>query len=206
MKTYCFHFPAILLVFVLLSVRPKVAELAFHVFTRTLHPELYTIHQSRVVKRDNYSAKIEITNCGHVITWTLAQSEGQSPLTICEAATSANQPLPVRRRVLSKPLKGSRSETVDCRSNVSYRTHFQLEPVDAEMVWMVQKQLGDGPTDGLLHRFDASGRMALGAISYVSIQTRMRSMRVQAIHTFPDDCAIVKVESLFSIDVDEPSS
>jgi hypothetical protein len=41
--------------------------------------------------------------------------------------------------------------------------------------------------------------MALGALSYVNVETRRRSMLVQAIHTFPDDYAIVKVESLFSL-------
>ena len=67
------------------------------------------------------------------------------------------------------------------------------------MFWMVGQQLGTGPTEGLLHRFDSSGRMALGAISYVNIETRRRSMLIQAIHTFPDDYAIVKVESLFTL-------
>ena len=67
------------------------------------------------------------------------------------------------------------------------------------MFRMVQKQLGNSPTEGLLHNFDASGRMALGALSYISIETRQRSMLIQAIHTFPDDYAIVKVESLFSL-------
>ena len=41
--------------------------------------------------------------------------------------------------------------------------------------------------------------MALGALSYVNVETRRTSMLVQAIHTFPDDYAIVKVESLFSL-------
>ncbi|TWU47416.1 hypothetical protein Poly51_52160 [Rubripirellula tenax] len=183
----------------MLSVRPKVAELAFHVFSRSLHPELYTIHKSRRVERDNYSAQIEITNCGHVVTWNAGG------LTLCEVATSAHQPLPRRRLLLSKPLKGSRTERADCRQGIDYRTHFQLEPVDPDMFWMVQQQLGSGPTEGLLHNFDASGRMALGALSYVSVEMRRHSMLVQAIHTFPDDFAIVKVESLFSIDAGNKS-
>ena len=53
----------------MLSVRPKVAELAFQVFGRTLHPELYQLHQSRRIERTAYDAKIDITSCGHVITW-----------------------------------------------------------------------------------------------------------------------------------------
>ncbi len=177
----------------MLSVRPKVAELAFHVFSRSLHPELYAVHQSRQIQRTEYDAKIEITNCGHVITWNAGG------MTICEVAMNAQQPLPRRRCLLSKPLKGSRTERADCRGGVTYRTHFQLEPVEPDLFWMVQQQLCNGPTEGLLHTFEASGRMALGALSYISVETRLRSLLVQAIHTFPDDYAIVKIETLFSI-------
>ncbi|MGB7347170.1 MAG: DUF2617 family protein [Pirellulaceae bacterium] len=186
-----------------LSVRPKVAELAFHVFSRTLHPELYTVHKTRRIERSDYQATVDITNCGHVITWKgklSGKSHSQSgPVTICEVATSAHQPLPKRRCLLTKSLKGSRTEKAQCYGGVEYRTHFQLESVQPDLFWMVQKQLGSQPTEGLLHTFDASGRMALGALSYVSIEMRQKSMRVQAIHTFPDDYAIVKVESLFSL-------
>lgn len=178
---------------IVLSVRPKVAELAFQVFSRSLHPELYTIHKSRRIERSNYGAQIDITNCGHVITWNTGG------VTLCEVATSAHQPLPKRRCLIAKSLKGSRTERAQCRDGVEYRTHFQLESVEPDLFWMVQKQLGEGPTEGLLHNFDASGRMALGALSYVNVETRQASMLVQAIHTFPDDYAIVKVESLFSL-------
>lgn len=177
----------------MLSVRPKIAELAFHVFSRSLHPELYTIHKTRQVQRSDYQAQIDITNCGHVITWNAGG------MTVCEVATSAHQPLPKRRCLMSKQLKGSRTERAKCRGGVSYQTHFQLESVEPDLFWMVQNQLGNGPTEGLLHMFDASGRMALGALSYISVETRRSSMLVQAIHTFPDDYAIVKVESLFSL-------
>jgi hypothetical protein len=182
-----------------LSVRPKVAELAFHVFSRSLHPELYSVEKTREVARSNYRARVDITNCGHVITWTTDVENQGTGLTICEVATGAHQPVPKRRCLLTKPLKGSRSERVKCRGGVGYRTHFQLEPVDPELFWMVHQQLGDSPTQGLLHTFDASGRMAMGALSYVNVETRDKSMMVQAIHTFPDDYAIVKVESLFSL-------
>ncbi|NND99551.1 MAG: DUF2617 family protein [Pirellulaceae bacterium] len=186
----------------MLSVRPKVAELAFHVFSRSLHPELYTVHKSRRIERSEYQASIDITNCGHVVTWKAGnESAGgvSGGVTVCEVATSAHQPLPKRRCLLTKPLKGSRTEKAKCHGGIEYRTHFQLEPVEPDLFWMVQQQLGQQQTEGLLHMFDASGRMALGALSYISIETRQRSMRMQAIHTFPDDYAIVKVESLFSL-------
>ena len=39
--------------------------------------------------------------------------------------------------------------------------------------------------------------MALGAISWIDVETRPRSLIVHAFHTFPDDMAIVKSQSVF---------
>jgi hypothetical protein len=175
-----------------LSVRPKIAELAFRVFSRGLHPELYTVHQTRRVDRSHYEARIDITNSGHVVTWT------SGGVTLCEVVASACQPLPNKRCVMSHPVKSSRTDRAE-HGDAIYRTSFQLESVAPEMFWMVGQTLSNESTQGLLHRFDSSGRMALGAISYINIETRLNSMLIQAIHTFPDDYAILKVESLFSL-------
>ena len=50
---------------------------------------------------------------------------------------------------------------------------FQLEPVEPEVFWTFQHELArNGPAQGMLHKFDASGRMALGALSYIHVETR----------------------------------
>lgn len=177
----------------MLSVRPKIAELSFQLFGRSLHPELFDFHRSKIVQRDAYQAEIAITNSGHVISWC------GNEITLNEVASSSHQPLPRRRVLVDRQLKGSQSEQVRCRRNVYYDTKFTLESMDPELFWAIQKQLTTDSTEGLLHRFDSSGRIALGAISYIHVDTRAKSMLVQAIHTFPDDHAIVKVESSFGI-------
>lgn len=177
-----------------LTVRPKVAELVFRLYGRPLHPELFEVHSSRTVKRGDYQAKIDITSTGHVMTWRYAG------LTLTEVVTSARPPLPERRRLMSYRLKGERNDRVECRGGVTYEVGFQLEPVDPEVFWTYQDELTrDGRREGMFHRFDSSGRIALGAISYVSVQTRGRSLLLQAFHTFPDDYAIVKSQSLIEI-------
>ena len=77
---------------------------------------------------------------------------------------------------------------------------FELEPVAPSLFWTFQSELSnDENRKGLLHLFDSSGRFALGAMSYIHAETRQRSLRIQAVHTFPDDCAIVKSESVFRL-------
>lgn len=178
----------------MLTVRPKVAELVFQLYGRPLHPELFQTYQSRTVKRGGYRATINITSAGHLVTW---QYEG---LTLTEVCTAAHHPLPQKRRLLSYPLRGQRNDRVECRGGVTYQVGFQLEPVEPEVFWTFQEELAfDARRQGMLQTFQASGRMALGALSYIHVETRNRSLLVQAFHTFPDDYAIVKSQSLFEL-------
>ncbi len=178
----------------MLTVRPKIAELVFQLYGRPLHPELFQIYCSRTVERGDYQAKIEITSAGHVVTWRYAR------FTLTEVAASARHPLPKSRRLMSYGLRGQRTERVICPGGACYQVSFQLEPAEPEVFWNFQQELvRDGLCQGMLHRFDSSGRMALGAVSYINIETRARHMLVQAFHTFPDDYAIVKSQSLFQL-------
>jgi hypothetical protein len=177
-----------------LTARPKIAELVFQLYGRPLHPELFQFYGERTLERGDYQAKIQITSAGHVVTWRYGG------LTLTEVCASARHPLPAKRRLMSYSLKGSREDCVNCRGGIIYRVSFQLEPVTPEVFWTVQQELAaDGERKGLLHRFDASGRMALGALSYINVETRSRHLLVQAFHTFPDDYAIVKSQSLFEL-------
>lgn len=175
-----------------LSIRPKVNDLVFQLYGRALHPELFQIFTSRSVERGGYQATVSITSAGHFVTW---RKDG---LTLTEVATSAGQPLPQKRRLLSYRLSGERSDRMVCRGGASYQMCFQLETIAPEVFWTFQQELCvEATKHGLLHRFESGGRMALGAISWVTIETRDKSLLVQAFHTFPDDLAVVKSQSIF---------
>jgi hypothetical protein len=179
---------------VVLTARPKIAEMVFQLYGRPLHPELFEVCKSDVIERGDYQAKIELTRSGHVITWRYAG------LTLTEVATSAQQPLPERRRLMSYRLKGERIDRVECRGNIAYDVSFQLEKVDPTVFWTFQQELArDGNRQGIFHQFNGAGRMTLGAISYISFEARNRNLTIQAFHTFPEDYAIVKTQSLFQL-------
>jgi hypothetical protein len=175
-----------------LTVRPRASELVFQLYGRVLHPELFDVCATRSIDRGDYSASIVITGFGHVLTWR------RDGLTLTEVATAAGEPLPLKRRLLSHRIGGERSDRLECRGGARYQTCFQLERADAEVFWTLQQELAvSGTKRGLLHRFESPGRMALGAVSWIDVETRPRSLLVQAFHTFPDDLAIVKSQSLF---------
>ena len=176
----------------MLSARPKVTDLVFQLYGRVLHPELFEIHATRSIERGGYSASVSITSAGHVICW---RKDG---LVLSEVATAATAPLPQKRRLFSYRLCGERSDRMECRGGACYQMCFQLETVAPELFWTFQQELcTDGGRSGLLHRFEAGSRMALGAVSWINLETRSKSLHVQAFHTFPDDLAIVKSQTLF---------
>ncbi len=177
----------------MLTTRPKVAELTLQLYGRPLHPELFQIHRSRHVDRGSYQARLDITSAGHVLTWRWGG------LTLTEVATTAQNPLPKTRRLLFHRLHGERHDLHRCRG-ASYQMGFQLEMAEPDVFWAFQQDLlCDAQRSGLLYRFDGGGRVALGALSYIQLETRERSLLVQTFHTFPEDQAIVKTQSLFEI-------
>jgi len=208
-----------------LSVRPKIAELVL--YGRSLHPELFEVYGAKRLQRgkvappptltaatptpadadaDGYEATVQITSAGHVVTWR------HGGLTLTEVCASSHQPLPQKRLLMSHRVEGEQTERVACRGGVTYEVAFALETIAPEAFQAYHREFdlislqgvapgsGDGAS-GLLHRFEASGRASLnlGAVSYVDVQSRDRSLRVRAMHTFPDDCAIVKCESTFRL-------
>jgi len=177
-----------------LSVRPRIAELVFQLYGRSLHPELFEIHHTRQIERGGYVATVQVTNAGHVVTWQYGN------MTLTEVAASAQHPLPQRRRLMSHRLKGTCTDQLECRGGVNYQVQFSLEPVEKEAFWTYQKELTQAvERQGLLHCFESSGRFGLGAMSYINLESRDRSLKIQAFHTFPDDYAIVKSQSVFSL-------
>jgi hypothetical protein len=160
---------------------------------RSVHPELFHIFKSHVIQRELYRAQLHITTDGHVISWT---ADGT---TLTEVASSLHQPVPLGRRMFVVPLRDSGSDTIEVRPGIMYKYSYQLERVPSEMFWMIQTQLGAaGQNHELIQVFDSSGRIAIGGLSFIHVDSRSRSLRVQAIHTFPDDLALVKTESTFS--------
>jgi hypothetical protein len=101
---------------------------------------------------------------------------------------------------MSHALKGECAERLECRGGVTYEVEFSLEPVDQEAFLVYQRELQlASQREGMFHSFDASVRFGLGAMSYINLQSRDRTLKVQAFHTFPDDRAIVKSQSVFRL-------
>lgn len=177
----------------MLFVRPKIAELNFNLYARSVHPELFEICASRQYQRDLYQLQIHIMRDGHFISF---QHQGQL---ITEISASATHSLPLQANLISQGIEGS--SAYESRIGLlEYQTRLELETVDPKLFVLIQQQLDARiECEGLVHRFGSNGRIAIGAISYIHVQSFKSNVLVRAIHTFPDSSSILKSESRFLI-------
>jgi hypothetical protein len=59
--------------------------------------------------------------------------------------------------------------------------------------------LADGGKRGLLHNFQPNHRLSLAPLGFVTAEARPGCLILTAFHTFPDEHAIVKSQSLIEI-------
>lgn len=178
----------------MLFARPKVTDLTFHLFGRSVHPELFNACASRVVERKNYRIQINITSVGHLVAF---QHKG---LMVTEICASPHQPLPQNHCLFSQRLESSHEHHRLHEDQIQYKSQFQIEGVNPRMLVSIAQQLKEqGQCEGLVHQFKSSGRMSIGGVSYVNIQAFNSRVLVRSLHTFPDTYAVVKSESTFEI-------
>ncbi len=191
----------------MLTVRPKISELAFRLFGRSLHPELFEVFANRTIERKRYRFDVAITSSGHVITWSAADTQPgfqtnsqHSETVLTEVSSSCVQPVPTQRQLFCYPLSGKHEEELVWHDRVRYTNSFQLEPADPKRFAAIQNQLVESADyEGLIYQFHASGRIAFGGVSYIDIQSREREVKFRAFHTFPDAYIVAITESSFTL-------
>lgn len=178
----------------MLTVRPRITDLSFHLFGQEVHPELFEVCARRLVERDQYSLEINITPDGHAIRFW------HDNLVLTEVNASAHHPLPTLQELLKHPIAGKQKNQLRFADRIDYQTCVEIETVNPKLFVAVQQQLDQKvDTHGLVHRFGANGRLKFGAISYIHVQSFMEHVLIRAFHTFPDLSAVVTSETRFSV-------
>lgn len=176
------------------SVRPDVSELNLAVLGRSVHPELLAIHERTSVVQEGFRATLAICDAGHLL-------ELRTPNhTVCEIVGPKGQTLPHRQRLFDKKLRGSRDEVLVLPGGVGYQLSFQVERLDPEVYLHLHEEFSIDCRKATLGRmFDPPNRLAPAAISYLQVDLFPRSLLVHAFHTFPENCAVVKTQTLIEL-------
>jgi hypothetical protein len=173
------------------STRPSIADLVFHLYGRSVHPELFQVCSEFEICQRRYAAVLRICDGGHTIELR------QGGKTVTEVMSGARQPLPERKRLLEKRVHGCRNQAHEFE-DLRYQASYQLEQLDPEVFLNYHEELlSDCARASVYHRFAPGHRLAPGSISLIRAEAEPRSLLVHTFHTFPESCGVVKTQSLF---------
>jgi hypothetical protein len=176
------------------SGRARVADLAFQVFNRALHPDWFTTRVYRRIPHKRWEADIRIIEGGHAIIF------GTGPIRLTEVLSGPETPLPEPGLLFRSAIRTERSASLQPGGILEYQTCFEVERVDPEVFrHLCEEMIAEGSQQSLVHRFGSSNRLAPPPLSHVHVQARIRGLSVQSFHTFPDECAIVRSQSLYEL-------
>lgn len=171
-------------------VRPRVADLVFRLYDRPLHPELFDTLAVRRVDHAGDRLIVRITRAGHALTWV----RGAACLT--EATAGASEELPARGR-LAHRIGGERHGQCQIAPGVRYQVGMQVEVLPPEQFLHVHEELrADATRKGMAFHFRPHHRLGLSPLGLVIVEALAGCLSVSAFHTFPDELAIVKTQSL----------
>jgi hypothetical protein len=169
--------------------------LVFQAYDRPLHPEFIESIQVRTFTRDGYELKLHLTPAGHATRWRWRQ------INLVELLADQTDPMPENRQLFAHRIGGERTERFQPCPRLSYQTCFQVEYLPAELFFRQHDELRyDGRHGGLLLELHPHDRLGLSPLSFVDLQARPGSLLINAYHTFPDDYAIVKTQTLIDLD------
>lgn len=180
--------------------RARVADLAFRVYGRAVHPDWFDTRAHRRVALDAWQADVRIIDGGHAITWRAGDAR------CTEVLGGAGASRPDAGLLLDSPVRHERTATLGPAPGAEYQTSFEVERLDPEVfAHLTDEMTLDAGRDRLFHRSGGGNRLAPAAISHVAFESRPRGLLVHAFHSFPADLAIVRTQSLFETRGARPS-
>src|SRR5262249_32666927 len=148
--------------------------------------------QFRRFENKRWTADVRIVDGGHTAVFL----SGSVRLT--EVLCGPETGLPEVGRLFYSHLRPERSTSLRPDRLLEAKSCLEVERVDAAIFRHLCDEMALNPNGNLLvHRFPASNRLSPPPISHIQISARASDVAIQSFHSFPDECAIVRTQSLF---------
>lgn len=173
------------------STRPLIRNLAFHVFGRPLHPELFATAASRKVQWRDAVVEVGVLGTGHWIRFT------RGGLTVSEVASDREQLLPETGRLFRARLRQERRLALMPAGAIRYEASFSLETLGPDAFDRVHDEIvASGAVRGMIHAFPDEARET-SPLSHMVVEGRDGLVVASTFHTFPTERAVVRTVSMF---------
>jgi hypothetical protein len=178
------------------DIRPAATDLHFQLYARALHPELFEVRATRAIEHAGYTLVLRICESGHLVE---LRRKGE---TLVEINIDSRREIPSRGRCLTIPLGGGRDLEAQPIPDIRFQASIQLERLDREVFdRLTQEFHADIRHAALAHVFGSRNRLRPDAVSLLFAECGARSVGIHAFHTFPDDFAVVRTQSLYEFAV-----
>jgi hypothetical protein len=172
--------------------RTRVADLAFQVFSRSVHPDWFSVREHTRISQEGWEADLRVIEGGHAVVFR------SGSIRLTEVLSGPETLLPEQGLLFHSPIRHERTTTLRPNPSIEYQACFEVERVDPEVFAHLSDEMTLDATRGrLFHRFAPVNRMAPAPITHIHYEARVRGLTVHAFHSFPDERAIVRTQSLF---------
>lgn len=172
--------------------RSRIADLAFQVFGRSVHPDWFAVREHCRVGMDGWEADLRVIEGGHAITFR------SGAVRLTEVLAGPETRLPESGLLFHSTVRHEQTATLRPGGAVEYQTCFEVERVDPEVFAHLSDEMTlDASRGRLFHRFRPVNRMAPAPLTHLCYEARAGGLSVHAFHSFPGEHAIVRAQSLF---------
>ena len=173
-------------------VRPNVCQTTYRVFRRAIHPELFDVVVAGRVTGSSFRGTFGICEAGHVIQVSFGGE------TVTEVTGPDDSLLPEHGRVAEWRYRTNHEFSKCSEGRIQYFFAGHVEQVDDALFDRLHGELDRDAAEAFLsYRFPSRDRLRSGPLSLLKLEGTAHSITVHAFHTFPDDLAVLRTQSLF---------
>lgn len=174
-------------------VRPDVTDMVLRVFERSVHPELIETLCQTTIPVGRNQAMLRISRYGHAIEFRTNNRM------VTEIATSKFAPLPAQGRIVDRRLIGYRTHMFDS-PGLRYHCSYQLESLPAEVYLQVHREMQLDARKAILKAtLPGSSPSSPDCLSYLMSDLIPEGLVVHSFHTYPDNGAVLRIQTLFEV-------
>ncbi len=172
--------------------RSRFADLSFQVFGRPLHPDWFVVRRHRRLTLEGWEADVRIIDGGHVVVFR------SGAVWLTEVLCGPETELPEGVRLFQSRIRHERTARLHPSPALEYQTAFEVEHVDPEIFAHLSDEMTlDAAHGRLFHQGSTENRLQSGPVAHLRFEARAGGLTVHTFHSFPEERAIVRTQSLF---------
>lgn len=175
-------------------LRPLTRDLRFQVFKRSIHPELFESLKSRRIVRNGVVMTARLLAEGHVVEFRT------DDVTITETVCTRVDLFSSNHELTNSSLLNSRHEQFLLSPKAKFHIGYHAEVLDEGQFKAISEEIAaDSRKATISCILDSGGHSDLMPLSYLNIDAVPGAVIVQAFHTYPEERAVLRTQSLLEM-------